>query len=363
MSAKPVIGEVKAAHAALYQTALDNYPMLRRNADALQRFEADVNRLLESIAGLAAEVKTIEDYDWLCDAILKWQIVFSSIFNIPRNLQVPPPPRTLEPPPDLKFFSGGDLEQWFKDLAFQQSLTRRRNLLLQEKSQIVHSIGSSQEAMDGDWYDISVIFAARVLEGRFNLALQIDRSSYWRLEEVWLSDVKRAKAYYAWERREDRLTADSHREDYAAASEELRSMLIDPRIKASAELFAEPQQYLDGRYLTDGAFDPRRPASVSLIRRKAGRIWLTTGETDEITNWSRAETYCRAFYDNIGPAVLQSDPERALGALHAFEFSKAPEHRYLVINAFETALAVYFLDAQIIAGLWKNHRIPREVSL
>jgi len=56
--------------------------------------------------------------------------------------------------------------------------------------------------------------------------------------------------------------------------------------------------------------------------------------------------------------VLPSDflalaEESSLIVLKAFQYSKAPDHRYLIINCFEAALAIYFLDPEIVKGIWK----------
>jgi hypothetical protein len=38
--------------------------------------------------------------------------------------------------------------------------------------------------------------------------------------------------------------------------------------------------------------------------------------------------------------------------LKAFQFSKAPEHNYYIITAFETTLAIYFLQPDVVKRLW-----------
>jgi len=40
--------------------------------------------------------------------------------------------------------------------------------------------------------------------------------------------------------------------------------------------------------------------------------------------------------------------------LKAFQFSKHPDNRFLIVNCFEAAIAIYFLDPNIINELWTN---------
>lgn len=352
MSVTAGLSDLKKLHDELYQKALNDHSNLRKNEEQLKAFISRVDTFLEEVRKASEQLTSIDDYAWLTDLILKWQIVFSSVLNIPRNLPVPAPPQSLKASPNVQLYSEDDLQKWFVENSYQQSLTRRRNLLLQEKSWIVNLIPSSPEEMTRDWYDTGVIFASKVLEGEINFAQQLTYQSYWRLESAWLSDVKAAKAYFIWERRDDKLVQTSHESDYSLACEDIRRMLVNPDIKASPEDFDEVRMYLIDRYLSQGAFDPRMPKADELIRAKAYRIWQTTGETDEPRNWENALSYCHLFYDNIGPAVTEADPERTLLALKAFQLSKAPENRYLIINSFEVALAIYFLDPEVIQQIW-----------
>ena len=41
-------------------------------------------------------------------------------------------------------------------------------------------------------------FVSEVLEGSINFASNITSESYWRLEEVWLQQVKTLRAYLLW---------------------------------------------------------------------------------------------------------------------------------------------------------------------
>lgn len=139
--------------------------------------------------------------------------------------------------------------------------------------------------------------------------------------------------------------------------EHLRNMLTEDGIKAIVpQEFEEAKSYLESRYLTNGKFDQTKPEAKKLVERKAYRISERvrgmTGKTDDDKNWVDAEAYVEMFYENIIPAVIENNREKVLRVLKAFQFSKAPENRYHIINCFETALAIYFLNAETIKDLW-----------
>jgi hypothetical protein len=206
--------------------------------------------------------------------------------------------------------------------------------------------------MEWDWYTAQVFLASDILDGFPNFAGRIASTSYWRVEEVWVKSVKRLRAYFIWQRRGNGVDPTHEKDDYFQACEQLRDMLVNKDMKARLEEFGEPKAYLESRYLSDGKIDQNKPSMKILISKKAERIWQVTGETDQAKNWLNAEIYVRMFYESIIPAVLENDREKTLTVLKAFQYSKAPENSFWVINCFEVALAIYFLDPDIIQELW-----------
>jgi hypothetical protein len=77
---------------------------------------------------------------------------------------------------------------------------------------------------------------------------------------------------------------------------------------------------------------------------------------DADQDWCHACDYTEMFYSNILQAVKTQDEESTLITLKAFQYSKAPEHRYLIISCLEAAIAIYFLNAAIIRKLWEESR-------
>jgi hypothetical protein len=98
------------------------------------------------------------------------------------------------------------------------------------------------------------------------------------------------------------------------------------------------------------------------VKAKAERVYACNRiPHQDKKNWTIAETYARGFYENIIPAVTQGRPDSTLAVLKAFQFSK--ENRYLIINCFEVALAISFLDAEIVQEIWDQGLLVRDSTL
>ena len=341
---KVSLSDLKARHVGLYGKALEMGTELAEPGPTREEFLNEVDELLEQITDVSARVTSFDEYGWLNDAAIKWQVVFSSIFNLPRTIRVALPNKLLPPPPPSKALSEDELGYWIDRNAEFFAFMRIAKL----------DRLSSPEEQQADARKARVFLASEVLEGRINFASRISPNSYWRLEEEWLKEVKCLRAYFRWQRRIGGVDPVCEKEDYYEACEYFRQKLVTDQIKASLAEFEKPRQYIEDRYLTDGKLDRRKPGANLLVARKARRIWETTGETDVTRNWLDAEVYVRMFYESIVPAVMDDDLESVLTVLKAFQYSRAPENSFRVINCFETALAIYFLNHETIHNLWNE---------
>jgi len=352
MTNEPVLDIVKEMHNSLYnialQTEADHSKLSLTREDVpnsdLEEFKNKVDNLLEDIRRLSEEVDSFEDYRWLSDAIIKWQFVYSKIFGTPNIITLSQPKNSWLPQPPVTF-SEEENNDWIKRLSEFMGFARGTET------------GRKDSNAQEDWHTAEVFFASEILEGRFNFASRISPKSYWRLENIWLKEVKTLKAYFHWVKMK-RLFSDQEI-DFNEASNQIRKMLINEEIKAHPSEFLEPKKYIQERYLgSDGIHLPKkRNAELDqLIERKAFQIYTTTGTTDNQKNWTHAETYVKMFYENIIPAIQETDSdkskERVLRVLKAFQYSKM--NRFIIINCFETALAIYFIDPKIIKDLWKD---------
>lgn len=207
---------------------------------------------------------------------------------------------------------------------------------------------SSRVEEDWDWKHANAVISSGILKGTIRFE-KIPKESYQILENQWLKYIKCHIAHMNSQRN----GGSAPEENYMKACKDIRRLLVK---KTSMEKFCPVEDYLKEKYLDgDGKIDLSKDSAIELIKRKANRIWGT--ETIPLTqtqNWLNAETYVEMFYESIIPAVKKKDLEKTLTVLKAFQFSKAPSHRFLIINCFEAALAIYFLDADIISKLWKK---------
>ena len=196
----------------------------------------------------------------------------------------------------------------------------------------------------------SFFFVCQILDGNINFAHQNILAIYSFLESIWLSEVKKFKAYFIWENKGGGWEPKFEKNNYYEAGEQIRRMLDNPNIKAPRREFGEVRAYLERRYLTQGRIDNSKAGIKDMISFKAKRIQEITGETDTKLNKLHAEEYVRMFYENIIPAVVEDDSERILMTLKAFQFSKEPEHRYSIINCFENSIGYLFSESCYCSG-------------
>ncbi len=215
--------------------------------------------------------------------------------------------------------------------------------------EFLDGIQSTPEEMLNDMLDARAFLVLKILDQEMRLG-HLDSEAYQLLESTWLRRVKQMKAFFIW-----KVGGTGSREgDFHQASREIRGWLLR-RSRADSTDFQKVQDYLREHYLdaADG-IDENKLATNRLIAEKARRIWQTTGETCEQLNWFRAKLYVTMFYQNIIGAVLESDLQKTATILKAFEFSKAPENRYLLTNGFEAAIAIDFLNKDIIREILRK---------
>jgi len=356
--------ELKTQHQQLYEEALRNCRIIADDPNTQKKFLEKFDRLLAGMKAYSHHIQTFEDQRWLKDALIKWHSAFSSVLGIPRDVlgQVevqPPRPESRKP------LSKGELTKYIETTAFFKSHSRmvmkidklgedRRNTIIRRFQQnpdkiyeiISEEIVNTEEERHTDWYNATVSTASEILDGKINFAYQMGSDTYDHLEETWLKDVKLMKAYFIWKRKGSNWGGEQ--ENYDEACWDIRRRLLDPQFKAPLDYFAEAKAYLQDRYLRNDEIDEGKENTTRLIQTKAKRICQTTGDCNEEVNRQRAERYIRMYYENIVPAVENKKVESIDKVLEAFRFSKEFGRRYLIINCFEAAIAMYFLDPEVI---------------
>lgn len=352
MNPVTTIGDLKQEHDILFGEAFAQRTLFlenrKRDREYIKSFKGRANHLLESLTELSGQVTSVDDYNMLSEIASQWQVVFSTILNEPVDIKIHPPSLNMwtnRPLTEEELKSNQEMR------AKELSIIRRINNILQQARTDLKD-DSSREQKEGDWHNAQVEFAWRVLEGKINFIQQLSPESYWRLEDVWLREVKRYKAYCIWESRGSPFTWNPNPDaDYLRACDAILDKLVDPDIKKSSLTeFEKARTYLMHYLSKDGRLDAAK--SEKFIQQRAYHVWKSGGEDDEQRNYGIAETYLKMFYENIIPAVMRDDEESTLLVLKSFQYSRALGGRYLFINCFEVALAVYFLNPSIIGRLW-----------
>lgn len=346
------IPQIRSRHDRLYSDVIK-----RAAGGGLDLDEANrqVDELLATMASVDTARITLDDYDWLTNALVQWQAVSSAILKKPRDVDIPDPPS----PNVIEQSSIGISRAAFKqqmELAAQDFAKRRRSrwqveeaerlmARIQEQLQEIAHQPSSDEERAADWHAAQVLAAARLIDGK----LQISRGpGVWalvQLREVWLDEVKQLMAYERWEQR-GRPAVLQADEDYLAACALIRARMLDPEKRPAIDEFEEARLYLEKEFLTDGKLDESRAPVIEMLRRKADRLRAVTGRTDEDANERAARAYAKAFYESIVAAVTKQDGASVAAVVGALELGDGPTDNHPMIDCFEAALVVSFLDGK-----------------
>ena len=204
-----------------------------------------------------------------------------------------------------------------------------------------------------DWHNATVFIATNVLTATLRLS-DLDVKCYPCIESVWLSECKETIAYFAWfeAREEVGVWCDLHvqQNHYFEACAKIRRLLVERRSKDRLENFAPIRDYICRRYL-DEFQRVNGEYSDELIQAKAKR--LVPRATPGIAALSAAE-YTRKFYENIISAVEESDRESCGTVLQAFQHGGTWPGFPDMINCFEAAAAISFLDGALVRDLWRS---------
>ena len=214
---------------------------------------------------------------------------------------------------------------------------------------IYDKIQSSEDDMVDDWYNACNLLVLKILDGTIKMTDEVGIHSFWRLQAIWFTQMKKVIAYFNWQYRVVNQFPGDPTEDYFKACDILRKeFLCNESIKDSSTTFKPIKEYLEQRYLSNSKVDQKKYDAYELIRQKAERIYQITGRSDEKKNWEHAEIYTRMFYENIIPAVMKNSFDNILPIIKAFQFSERQENGYQIINCFEAALVIYFINSESI---------------
>jgi hypothetical protein len=345
MNSSISIDVIQRRHDILFTEILQKANEIKKDSTRRSKSIKKVNRLLNDIKKFSIEVEFFDDFRRLSDIVGRWNTVFASIFETPISITLEQPQKPWKQQVYTNYLTENEVDNWIRNTAAFTAYARK-----------VELGGQYLNELD-DWHAAETFFASEVLEGRINFASRISAKSYFHLEGIWLKEVKLLMAYYQWLK--DKALFKHHDEDFFDVCNHIRQkLLVNDGMKALQSEFTEAKDYIREHYLDkDGKIqDPAKEGSKlhQLIMHKAERIGHTLNDPDNERNQIYAKMYVKMFYDNIIPAVLEGDlhlkKEKTLRILKAFQYSKV--NRFIIINCFETALAIYFLDSDIINDLW-----------
>lgn len=218
-----------------------------------------------------------------------------------------------------------------------------------------HMIAS--KGIDKDRRYSKAYFASDVLNNSIKFIL-MPQESYWRLEEIWLREVKDVIAYFYWKNlgKDKGEISDDPKIYYHEACHFVNDLLKDRKSSEKKEEFEKVKDYLKKNYLNKRGklLHPEKNSVLEKsLKSKAKRIFKIMGSTDKKVNWKTAEAYMKYFYENIIPAVEDNKRECIELVLKAFQFSK--QGGLAIINSFETVIIVKFVyPEQQIRKLWEE---------
>jgi hypothetical protein len=102
---------------ALYSRVLKEGPKLvvHDQKNELEQLVQTIDSLLDSLQLIAKSTKSWHEYQTLTDSIFRWQVVFASILNIPKEIILPTPQSNLLPPLlDSKALTESEIEYLVK---------------------------------------------------------------------------------------------------------------------------------------------------------------------------------------------------------------------------------------------------------
>lgn len=311
----------------------------------------EVDQFLRELGKASGNSESIDDYLWVCDTAIKWEHRLSDLFNFTRTVSLKKAPSNLLPP-----LAPGD--------ALSESELKKRTESLSRVVYIYRARSSRRHVYNEtlaieDWHKAEVFLANDILDGTIDFSRRISSSSYWRLEKIWMAEVRELLAYLDWES-DGAVLFDSNTElHYQKAWEDFNKRIRSTKSKATRSEFGEAKRYLEERYVTqeEGVYklDYKKihdRDDETIIERKSRKVqieaakWNKDRAWDNNKNWYDAEYYIKLFYENIISAVVDSDRESAAKVLQAFDYSMRGPHR--IINAFEMALAIYFVRNDIL---------------
>jgi hypothetical protein len=345
----------KREHQELYRVVIDLQKEDRLDVRSAERNRLNrrVDRLIKKLANLDTEAMSSEDYEWLSEALMRWQLLSTAVLKRPRLIEVPPPPKQYSHNQDSAPLTTEQVKIILESKALYQLRLRKARHLVEQVEQATENYISSGDEQVSDWHLGTVHFAHDVLQGQFPL-WRLTPGSYQHLENVWLDEVKVLWAYFLWRQRGAPVFADSNA-DYYEACRQLRQRIEERRkFTAPPGRIQEMKLFLEREYLPEGkVLCPPVGRARQRIAAKASRLSFfrpppaTEDERKkgELQDWQTAEKYVQDFFEGVVQALtaqISSDDASSQAGVQRVFSALLNES---LIDAFEAAITIYYLPA------------------
>lgn len=343
---------IRERHQTLYDAFLRN-ELTAKNKLKL----GELKLLLQDIEGESKNVASVQDFRQLYDVVERWRRAAPVLqLNLRDITLVPPSPDQLaqrSSAPSL-VWPDSSLRDWLDLKASEFSKNRAFDEMVRGHRETMSDDQAYQLARD-DWSQAELYLASYVIDGQFNLVSSLTPESYGRIEgeagTMWLQRAKELKAYMNWKARGEGCDEKAARDDYAKASQEIADQVFRPERKAPQSAFLPIQEYIEKHFLVkdasskDAVLGPAKERTRLWLEVKARRLAERSGVDDP----SEAEDFMRKYYENISKAVLGCGEENEKSTrcvIEALGLCPAFSHYEAMVNCFEMALAIYFLDPE-----------------
>lgn len=219
------------------------------------------------------------------------------------------------------------------------------------------AIVRSPEEMMSDWVAAVGVRMRAVLLDTDSFS-RYDESSLDHMALAWLDNVKECNGYHIWRSHwgaHDLWSSEAQKTDYyLKGCAQVHEWLVTDKYKQDHRTqFKVARGYIKSRFLDQARINPGKPNVVALVHRKARRMKERTGSSDE-RSLKSAQAYVESFYNNIIPAIEGEIGHYLEKVLNALRNDFGTGRQSVLVNVFEAALAIHFLDAAAICSVEKN---------
>jgi hypothetical protein len=324
-------------HEALYQQVLRDYRIYQKNLSARESFEKDIRYFLDDLYEFSRVATSDQCLKYISLLFGTWHVALSTLVPVSLDFALP---RFSRPHLTGTFLYERDLDKRLEMYAYRLHY-----------GMDIHG-DQPEKITNTDRHHAEVYFASEVLSAEISFPHELSPDSYPRLEHIWLEEVKTIRAYHIWEERGRIWDPLQEKSDYFLESERLIQLLGNPSIKVPPNVFAPIADYIE-YYARIRLLDEPEYQVRNLVARKAQRVASTVCWLRDEEIFGHVVNYVKDFYGNIIPAIIDKEEKAIEAVLRAFVRSQTHGSQRPIINCFEAAIAIFFLDATAVQHLWR----------